>query len=171
MIAALLAAALAAGPAPLECPRGTERRGAPPPEEHEEWCEGKDAAGNGVREGPARTWYDDGAPWIEQRFRAGLREGPYLERHRNGKVAREGAFAAGQKVGPWRLFYESGRPEEASEWRAGVAHGRFLAWWPGGARKIEGRHCGGAQCGIWRSFDEGGRLLGEARYGEQALAP
>lgn len=170
MIAAALALLFAALP-PLACPPGTQRRGGAPPEAFEEWCEGKDPAGQPRREGPARTYYDDGGPWVEERFREGLRDGAFLERHRNGRKAREGAFRAGRKSGPWKVLFESGAPEEESEWRDGVPHGRFAAYWPRGPKRSEGRYCGGAQCGKWRTWDETGRLLGEADYGEQSLAP
>lgn len=164
---------LAASPvqAPLTCPAGAERRGEAPPDGFEQWCEGKDPYGGGRREGPARAWYDDGGLWKEQSFREGLPDGRFLERHRNGKPAREGTYAMGRKVGTWRIFFESGALEEESEWKDGVAHGRFVSFWPNGARRSEGRHCGGVQCGRWRTLDADGRPLGEIEYGEQALTP
>jgi antitoxin component YwqK of YwqJK toxin-antitoxin module len=156
---------------PLACPPRAERRGAAPPEGFEEWCEGKDDAGRGRREGPARVYYDDGAPWVEETFREGLRDGPFKEWHRNGRTAREGAFSAGRKVGPWRVSYESGAPEEHSEWRDGVPHGPFVSFFAAGGKRTEGRYCGGAQCGTWRTWDEAGRLVGAMEHGEQTLAP
>ncbi len=168
----LLVAALALGaPPPLACPPGTERRGGAPPEELAEWCEGKDPAGGPRREGPAREYYDDGGVRLEETFREGWRDGPFVERHRNGRKAREGAFARGEKAGRWTVWFESGAVEEESEWRDGVRHGPFTAWWPGGKRRTQGRHCGGAQCGTWRSFEEGGREIGSVEYGEHRLAP
>lgn len=171
MIAALLAAALAAAPAPLACPEGTERRGDAPPDGFEQWCEGRDGYGHARREGPARTWYDDGTVWVEQAFSEGLLDGSFLERHRNGRTAREGTYARGRKIGTWRIWFESGRLEEQSEWRDGTEHGPFTAYWPSGARRTEGRYCGGAQCGRWRTWDADGRQVGEIDYGEQRLTP
>lgn len=165
--AALLVAALP----PLACPAGTERRGGAPPDAFEEWCDGKDPAGQPRREGPARVYYDDGRVWVEERFREGRRDGAFVEWHRNGRKARDGAFVEGRKTGTWRVFHESGAPEEESEWRDGVPHGRFISFWRGGGKRTDGRHCGGAQCGTWRTWDEQGRLLGEAHYAEQTLAP
>jgi hypothetical protein len=158
-------------PAPLSCPGGTERRGAAPPEGFEVWCEGKDPAGGPLREGPARIYYDDGSLWIEEAFREGRRDGPFVEWHRNGAKAREGTFARGAKAGKWTLWRESGQVEEESDWRDGVPHGRFIAFWPSGEHRTEGRHCGGAQCGTWRTFDEAGKLLGSVDYGEQSVRP
>ena len=175
-LAASLAFALAAAtPAPktppLACPAGLARKGAAPPDDLEEWCEGKDPYGNGRREGPARRWYDDGALWITQSFREGIVHGPFRELHRNGKTAREGTYAMGRQVGTWRIWFESGAPEEESDFADGVRHGRFVAWWPTGALRTVGRHCGGSQCGRWRTFDAGGKPLGEVDYGEQRLTP
>ena len=165
--------ATAAPPAalPLACPAGAERKGDPPPEGFEQWCEGKDPHGRGRREGPARSWYDDGALWKEQSFREGVPDGSFRELHRNGKLAREGTYAMGEKVGTWRIFFESGALEEESEWTGGVAHGRFVAFWPNGTRRTEGRRCGGAQCGRWRTFDMEGKPLGEIVYDEQTRTP
>jgi antitoxin component YwqK of YwqJK toxin-antitoxin module len=167
---AVALAALGAAPA-LDCPPGTEHRGARPPEGNEEWCEGKDPAGGPRREGPARTTYDDGRTWIEERFREGLRDGAFVEWHRNGVKAREGAFTRGLKSGRWTIWWESGNVEEESEWRDGVPHGEFAAYWPTGKRRTVGRHCGGAQCGTWRTYDETGKEIGRVDYGEQSLAP
>jgi antitoxin component YwqK of YwqJK toxin-antitoxin module len=169
VIAALVAALLAA--APLSCPPGTERRGAAPPDDFAEWCEGKDDAGQPRREGPSRTWYDDGALWTEQAFREGEPDGPFVERHRNGRKAREGTYARGRKVGRWSVWFESGGREEESTFRDGVPDGPFTAFWPNGAVRTEGRRCGGAQCGRWRTYDDAGRELGAVDYGEQSSRP
>jgi antitoxin component YwqK of YwqJK toxin-antitoxin module len=171
LVAALAALALAATPEPLTCPKGTERKGDAPPEGSEQWCEAHDRNGFPRREGPYRAWYDDGGTWVEKTFRDGELEGAFVERHRNGKRAREGVYARGRKVGTWRIWFESGALEEESEWRDGAAHGVFAAWWPGGARRTEGRFCGGVQCGRWRTWDAAGKLVGEVDYGEQKLAP
>lgn len=161
----------AAASEPVACPRGTERRGDAPPDGFEQWCEGKDASGHGLREGPARVWYDDGGVWIERSFKAGEPDGAYVERHRNGKRAREGAYVRGRKIGTWRLWFESGQLEEETEWRDGSAHGGHTQYWPTGALRTQGRYCGGAQCGRWRSFDPTGKQVGEIEYGEQRLTP
>ncbi len=169
-VAVALALAVGAGaPPPLACPAGTEHRGAAPPEAYEEWCEGTDVAGGARREGPSRTYYDDGSVWIETAWRAGERDGPFVEWHRGGVKAREGTFANGKRTGRWSTWWESGRLEEESEWRDGVRHGRFVAYWPTGVPRTEGRHCGGAQCGTWRTWDEAGREIGKVDYLEQTF--
>ncbi|HTN52038.1 MAG TPA: hypothetical protein VML50_06515 [Anaeromyxobacter sp.] len=170
-MSALLLALLLAGTPPLTCPPGHERRGAAPTDGYAQWCEGVDPYGNGWRDGPARTWYDDGAPWIEETWREGERDGPFLELHRNGKKAREGAFVHGRKAGRWRTWYESGELEEDSWFVGGVRQGEFASYFPNGRRRTLGRHCGGAQCGRWRTFSEDGREVGTVDYGEQTATP
>ncbi len=173
MIPLALLAALAASPPPLACPRGTEHKGLAPPEGYEEWCEtpADDPRAPKQREGPAPVYYDDGSVWVEESYAAGLRDGAFVEWHRNGKKAREGRFVHGLKDGRWTVWRESGLVEEESGWRAGVPEGRFVAYFANGKPRSEGRHCGGAQCGRWNAYDEGGRLLGTVDYGEQTQTP
>jgi antitoxin component YwqK of YwqJK toxin-antitoxin module len=166
-----LALALLLVSVPLQCPPGTERRGAPPPDGIEEWCESRDPAGQPQREGPARTWYDDGTPWVEESYAAGLRQGRFVERHRNGRIACEGAYAKGSKEGRWTIWFESGGKEEEASFRAGILDGPFAAWHRSGAKRAEGRHCGGAQCGVWKTWDADGHLLGTIEYGELRVSP
>jgi MORN repeat variant len=179
-LAAALALALGAGGAegsgalrPLSCPPGSERKGAAPPEGYEEWCEAAVEGYVGARqkEGPARVYYDDGRIWVEESFTKGERDGRFVEWHRNGVRAREGAFAGGAKDGRWTVWRESGSVEEECEWQRGVASGRFTSYWPTGKPRTQGRHCGGAQCGRWTTFDEAGRPLGSVDYGEQTARP
>jgi antitoxin component YwqK of YwqJK toxin-antitoxin module len=171
-LALALALLVEAAPPPFACPPGTERRGAAPPEAFEEWCEGKDPAGGPPRrEGPSRSYYDDGSLWIEATWRAGQRHGAFVEWHRGGARAREGTFTEGRRSGRWMTWWPSGQVEDQGEWKDGVPHGRFVSFWPTGKPRTEGRHCGGAQCGTWRTWDEAGRELGTVDYGEQTLVP
>ena len=162
---------LAAGAAPLECPPGAERRGAPPPEDHAVWCELTGLDGSPLRHGPARTFYDDGTPWLEERYLDGQRDGHAVEYHRGGGKAREGSWVHGGKIGTWTIWFPDGTVEEESTWKDGVMNGPFLQRWPGGALRTTGRYCLGVQCGVWRSFDERGKEIGSIEYGEQRAEP
>jgi antitoxin component YwqK of YwqJK toxin-antitoxin module len=155
----------------IDCPPGAERRGEAPPDGHEQWCEVRDLHGKPRRHGPARTWYDDGTPWVEEGWRDGEREGPFLERYRNGRLAREGAYRAGRRHGRFTTWHENGNRAEEIGFRDGVPDGPFASFFESGRPRTEGRHCGGAQCGRWRTFDESGRELGAVDYGEQRPVP
>jgi len=156
---------------PIECPPGAERRGEAPPDGYEQWCEVRDLHGRPLRHGPARTWYDDGGPWVEEAWRDGERDGAFVERYRNGRPAREGAFRAGRKHGRWTTFHENGNRAEEIGFRDGVPDGPFASYFESGRPRTEGRHCGGAQCGRWRTFDESGREVGTVDYGDLRPAP
>ena len=170
MIGLALALALGA-PTSIACPPGTEHRGARPTDGYEEWCEAPGPDGNARREGPARTYYDDGGVWIESSYHEGRLEGPFLERYRSGMRAREGAYQGGQRTGAWRFFYEDGTLQEEASFVRGVPDGRFADYWPNGKPRNTGRRCLGAQCGPWSSYDEAGRLVGTVEYGEQRPEP
>lgn len=151
---------------PFSCPAGTELRGAAPPDGFETWCEKPGEPAERRREGPSRTWYDDGGLAKVAGFEEGKLHGPLVEWHRNGKPARAGALEHGARVGTWTLWFESGRKEEECGYAGGQRHGSFATWWPNGKRKTEGRYCRGLQCGPWTNWDEDGRELGNVRYEE-----
>ncbi len=171
MTLAAQALALVLGAQPLACPPGTEHLGAQPLEGFEEWCEVPGIDGRGKREGPARSYYDDGQVWIESGYHDGLLEGGYLELYRGGRKAREGAYREGLRTGPWVFFYEDGTVAEESSWTRGVLHGPFVDYWPNGKRRNVGRRCLGAQCGKWQSYDDSGRLIGSIELGELRSEP
>ncbi len=171
MILLALVLALAAPPHPLVCPPGTQRAGAQPMEGFDEWCEAPAPDGRPRREGPARTYYDDGSLWVEATYHEGLLDGPFVERYRGGRKARQGSYQAGARSGAWTFFYEDGTVEEESSWTKGVPDGPFADYWPSGKPRSVGRRCLGSQCGRWRSYDEAGRLIGSVEYGDQRAAP
>jgi antitoxin component YwqK of YwqJK toxin-antitoxin module len=168
----LVALALALGtPAPFSCPPGTVHLGAQPMAAFEEWCEAPGPDGRGRREGPARTYYEDGTVWVDSAYHDGLLEGRFVEWYRGGKKAREGAYQGGLRTGSWTFYYEDGTLQEEARFTGGVPDGRFADYWPNGKPRNAGWRCLGAQCGKWSSYDEAGRLIGTVEYGEQRTTP
>jgi hypothetical protein len=164
-------AASEAAKAPFSCPAGTELQGALPPDGFEAWCERPTEPPERRREGPWRSYYDDGALAKAGGYRAGKLDGPFTAWHRNGKPAERGSYVEGERDGGWTIWFESGRVEERCAYDRGEKHGPFAGFWPGGGRKVEGRHCRGLQCGRWTTWDEGGRELGSVVYEEIRSAP
>jgi len=161
-----------AKPPILACPPGTALQGGAPPEQFEAWCEGRpDAYGTPRRHGPSRTWYDDGATWIELTWHEGKRDGPFVEYHRNGRKARQGTYRLDAKVGTWTVWSEAGLPEERAEWKDDLLDGAFVSFHPNGKKRAEGRNCLGAQCGPWITWDEGGRELGRSTFEVRSATP
>ncbi len=157
--------------APFSCPAGAERKGGEPPDAFELWCEKPGEPPERRRDGPSRTWYDDGGLAKEAGFKDGRLHGTFTEWHRNGKPARAGVHEQGARAGTWTIWYESGRKEEECGYAGGERHGVFAAWWPNGKRRVEGRYCYGLQCGAWTSWDEEGRQLGRMQYEEVRRTP
>jgi antitoxin component YwqK of YwqJK toxin-antitoxin module len=161
---ALLAALLIA--APLDCPPGSLPAGKPPPFGNAEWCEGPDRAGAAKRQGPARDYYEADLIHVKSTWRDGQLDGPWVQLHRDGRKAIEGAYRAGERHGTWRWWFEGGAPEEEVTFDMGRRHGRFIQWWRNGKKRTEGSFCFGLQCGRWTTWDEEGRLLGTVQYEE-----
>jgi antitoxin component YwqK of YwqJK toxin-antitoxin module len=173
MIALALALVLGAPP-PLECPSGAIRRGGQPADGFfEEWCEtpAREGGGGGKREGPTRTYYDNGIVWVESNYRDGKLDGPFVERYRRGTKASQGVYLAGVRDGNWTFFHEDGTVQEEAGFTKGVPDGRFADYWPNGRPRTSGRRCLGVQCGKWVTYDESGRLIGSVEYGEQRATP
>ncbi|MGC3999957.1 MAG: hypothetical protein QM767_21955 [Anaeromyxobacter sp.] len=151
---------------PLDCPPGTARQGNAPPDGFEEYCERLDELGRELKQGPARTFYDDGLLWTETTWEKNKRSGPYTEFHRGGARAIQGTYLADGKEGTWTIWFPDGKIEERSSWRNNTPDGPFVSFWPGGLPKVVGRHCLGAQCGRWTTFDQDGKEVGVVDYGE-----
>jgi hypothetical protein len=165
------ATAREAAAVPFSCPAGTERQGTEPPDGFEAWCEKPGEPPERRREGPSRTWYDDGVLAKEAGFKEGRPHGKFNEWHRNGKPASAGAHENGARAGTWTIWFEGGRKAEELSYAAGERHGAFATWWPNGKRRVEGRYCHGLQCGAWTSWDEDGRELGRVKYEEIRRTP
>ncbi len=173
--ALLLGLPLAA--AALDCPPGTERSGAAPPDGHREWC----VLPDGVQHGPSHSYYSEGARLAQATFEHGRLTGAYQEWHPNGRLKLEGHYRSDEKDGKFAAFYPDGTKKWEEGWRAGVQHGPARSWHPNGnamgdmsftegrlhgpARtwyssgqiQAEGVFVDGARDGEWRAWWEDGR--------------
>lgn len=91
----LPAAAAAAAPNDLTCPKGTRQEGAPPPAGAVAWCAGPDLFGQLRRNGPFKRWRP------------------------NGQVLREGEYVDGKKHGQWVEYDEAGQASAEAVYRFG----------------------------------------------------
>lgn len=174
---ALVALALAAGPAlpakdaaPLSCPPGTVKKGAPPPEAYDEYCEAKEKDRT-FREGPSRTWWDDGSLKETGYWRDGKRDGHFTLHHLNGRVAREGDYAADLMEGTWTWYFEDDTVELAVEYQHGLRHGRFRENFKDGKPRTVGQYAFDQQVGRWVTYDAEGAVVGEQRFEGNFVAP
>ena len=61
-----------------------------------------------------------------------------MERYRNGRVARAGAYRAGRKDGRWTTFHEGGGEAEVATWSDGILDGPFVERHRNGKKAREG---------------------------------
>lgn len=60
------------------------------------------------RGGVWKTYYEDGTPWSETSFKAGLTDGPTKTWYKNGKIRFTGFYTEGEKTGTWYWYDEKG---------------------------------------------------------------
>jgi len=89
-----------------QCPAGTTRMGAEPPEGKEAWCE----KSGGVKEGPYEAWHDDGTKSISGAYKDGQRDGPWVLWHENGQRKQELTYVKGKPNGRFREWDKKGEP-------------------------------------------------------------
>lgn len=75
---------------------------------------------DGLSEGPAWIWYEDGETRFEKHYVTGILAGPFRAYHSNGALRWEGAFDGGLEEGRWKLFDCDG--ELLCEGRAKAGH-------------------------------------------------
>lgn len=85
------------------CPPQTREAGTLAQGGREWWCETRDGDG-WVRQGPSRSWFD------------------------NGRVEMEGEYDHGRRTGTWTRYWRTGRRRAQAEFRHGVQDGWMHRW-------------------------------------------
>lgn len=86
-------------PETTRCPAGLEAKGRNVSQRITKTCER-----DGVRDGPAWVWFEDGGLHMEQSWSDGMLDGPFRVHHSNGVPRWEGTFRRNREVGVWRQF-------------------------------------------------------------------
>lgn len=66
---------------------------------------------DGKREGLWKSWYEDGTPWSETTFSAGIKNGPTTTWFPNGKKRYQGFFSNDTESGKWKFWDENGKEQ------------------------------------------------------------
>lgn len=143
LVVAMPAAALAQVSTQLQCPSGTQR--------HEGKNEGKRSVFC-VRLGGGQSF---GEPVLH---------GPYLEFHKNGQKALEGAYDNGASNGRWAFYDEKGQKTGETEFLRGTYNGVRVEYRAPGVKKFEENWQRGSLHGASTKFDEKGQKLHEAQF-------
>lgn len=124
--------------APIECPEHTRLVGVAPPQDNTVAC---------VNE-------------------VGIKQGPFIIWHPNGKTHKKGFHQDGQVQGGYAEWYEDGRPKAHGRFERGKMMGTWTRWYPSGGKKEEGAWDGETPLGPWRFWRENGQLSAEGSYHE-----
>jgi antitoxin component YwqK of YwqJK toxin-antitoxin module len=131
-----------------DCPAGSERFGAPPPDSTELGCktpkgkrEGRFVRfqGNGKKAeegqyednlavGLWTTWNTDGTKQLETHYAAGEKNGVETEWYPDGTIKSQRELSHGKRDGLTTIWDESGRKRTAMTYRAGEPHGVEVRW-------------------------------------------
>ncbi len=66
---------------------------------------------DGKREGLWKSWYEDGTPWSQTTFSAGIKNGATTTWFPNGKKRYEGFFLNDIESGKWKYWDENGKEQ------------------------------------------------------------
>ena len=91
---------------PYACPAGAEKKGAPPPDGKELWCES-----DGKKNGPYRKWHDDASERVavQGSYKDDKRDGMWRSWYSSGQLMDEGAFIDGKPDGHHQAWNERGK--------------------------------------------------------------
>ena len=126
-----------------------------------------DADGN-LKNGLFQEHFKDGALASEGEFRAGERTGLWKYYLVNGQLKAVGHYEADKMVGPWTWYRENG---ELMQTGAFVVQGdkekREGVWkryHPNGNPYDEGEYAADKKVGEWRTYDAAGKLLKSTKH-------
>ena len=159
---------LAEEPVPeFSCPEGTVMQGTVAPGQRA-WCE-KD----GKRHGKSVGWHKNGNKHFESTYVDGLQEGPAKEWEEDGALYKEMVYHKGKMHGAWMEWYGNGKKKWEEHHVHGKRDGRVCAWHPSGAKWKEFEYCCGKRCGTSINWNEDGteKSRDELRSREEACRP
>lgn len=118
---------------------------------------------DGVREGPHRSWFQNGNPDTESVYRAGLLEGSFRRWHLNGTLYLETTFHAGVEDGDQQTWHPNGARRSHTGYRAGRLDGVFESWHPNTKPYLRCEYKAGRVIRVTALHDETGRdtMLGD----------
>jgi len=148
------------------CVEGTEAVSAATPSGRERGCRRR---ADGVRHGPYLAWHANGRTQAEGAFADGREHGRWTRWYANGRRLLEGEYRDGVKQGRWTFWYANGVEKEAGEFRDGREQDRWIRWFENGEKLAEGDYRDGVREGRWTFWYESGltRETGEYRNGER----
>lgn len=147
----------------VDCPVGSERRGAAPPAALESYCLRRTDTAS-VQHGPYRRWYPDGTVRAEGTYENGTREGTWTEYAEDGSPRSITTFHRDVRDGKWQTFHPGGALEGEGTYEDGKKSGRATFYWPDGTKKAEGTWENDVKVGESTNFHPDGTLQSRGNY-------
>ncbi|WP_242094101.1 toxin-antitoxin system YwqK family antitoxin [Aestuariivivens sediminicola] len=121
---------------------------------------------DGLLNGEARSWYDNGVLYEVGNFNSSKVDGEVRGWHRNGQLAARGTTRDGQKTGTYQKWYENGSLEEEKNYVNGKEEGSQKVYHYNGHLKSETNYVNGKLEGWQRVYHPNGQLKSETNYVE-----
>jgi hypothetical protein len=81
-----------------------------------------------------------------------------------GPQKAEGETKDGVKQGPWVFFHDNGKKAAEGGYRDGSKDGAWVYWYQNGQKAAEGQYLKGKKDGAWTEFNEDGSKAAERKY-------
>ena len=94
----------------------------------------------------------------EKYYRNGLKNGPAREWHEDGTLAQEGHYENGLLEGIVTEWYEIGGKKSEAMFHSGQLDGRYMEWYPNGQPMEDGDYRADQKVGYWEYWNEDGEL-------------
>jgi hypothetical protein len=126
----------------------------------------------GLKEGVWIQYYPNGNKKGEYTFVNNRANGPATTYFENGNKQEEGTWVVNRWVGPYKMYYENGTTRQEFNYnQIGKRDGKQVYRNPDGSLQIEVTEVNGKEEGLKKEYDEHGNLLRETYFNGGAIDP
>jgi antitoxin component YwqK of YwqJK toxin-antitoxin module len=146
-----------------ECPGSAQLQGKKPPAGQLQWC----ARTDGVKHGPWREWYANGAAKVVGAYVDGKMDGKWQDFFEDGALKSEGVYKGGLKDGLWTQYYDKadgGTKNRVEEHHAGSSEIKWTGFRSDGAKWAEGTLVGSRPQGLYTEYHPNGIVAVKGTY-------
>jgi len=130
-----------------------------------------DEDGSQIPHGLTTQFWPNGQKKLEMMYNCGLREGPRRSWYEDGSLWAVGEFKNGRDHGTWEVWYPDGTKSQEFTMDEGAWHGTHTTWHPNGQKRSEVLWVHGQRQGPARVWDEDGNLVKVDHYVDNVRQP
>jgi antitoxin component YwqK of YwqJK toxin-antitoxin module len=109
-----------------------------------------------------RTFYFNGKPERDARYRKGRLHGDYADFWQNGQKRSVGTFVDGKRQGPWEEWFNDYTVAAKGDYKDDRKHGPWMELYESGDLRAEGEYVEGREAGTWKRWSRKGDLTEES---------